>query len=170
MTNFNFFNMTESVKEKMLSEVEMDISNGILYTSGRFNDTGIKQYPIFLKDSIKSGSEEVLEALIVDNDCLNETEISNGKSKKVPSNAAQLIAQSEFNRFYIRAVCLEAIENGIDDVEIYRARQSSWSRPESEAKIGNKINPKALLEDLRVSIGVEPKILPDVNSGLSVKI
>ena len=97
------------------------------------------------------------------------TELYNGKSRKVPSNAAKLISQSEFNRFYIRAVCLEAIEKDIKEIEVYRARPSSSSRPESEAMIGKKLSPKELLDDLRDSIGKEPKILPHINSGLSVK-
>jgi hypothetical protein len=64
---------------------------------------------------------------------------------------------------------LKSIENNIETVEIYRARESSWSRPESEMKIGTKINAIELLNDLRGSVGEEPKILPEVNSGLSVK-
>lgn len=170
MANFNFVNLTDSVRGKMLSEVEMDISKGNIYISGRLNELGIEKYVEFLKESIENGTEEILEALIRDNNCLNDTEISNGKTKKVSSNAAQLIAQSEFNRFYIRAICLEAIENDIESVEVYRARESSWSRPESETMIGRQINPKELLEDLRISIGVTPQILPEINSGLSIKI
>jgi len=37
-------------------------------------------------------------------------------------------------------------------------------------KIGNRINAKALLEDLRKTIGKESTILPEINSGLSVHI
>lgn len=170
MASFNFQNLTDSVRDKMLSEVEMDIANENLYVSGRLNQTGIEQYSVFLKESIKDGNEETLEASLIDNDCLKKTEVHNGKINKVPSNSAKLIAQSEFNRFYIRAICLEAIESGIEYVEVYRSRESSYSRPESEAMIGRQINPNKLLEDLRVSIGVTPKILPDINSGLSVKI
>ncbi len=170
MANFNFVNLTDSVRTKMLSEVEMDISKDNIYISGRLNELGAEKYVEFLKESIENGTEETLEALIDDNNCLNDTEFSNGKTKKVPSNAAQLIAQSEFNRFFIRAVCLEAIENGIENVEVYRARESSWSRPESEVMIGKQINPTELLEDLRSSIGIAPQILPEINSGLSIKI
>lgn len=171
MANFNFLNLTDSVRNKMLSEVEMDISKGELFISPRLNVNGIKEYPNFLKDSIKNGNEEFLEALIAQSNSLNETEVyGDGKTRKVAKNAALLLAQGEFNRFYIRAVCLEAIENSIDSVEVYRARESSQSRPGSELMLGEQINPNKLLEDLRTSIGVTPKILPDVNSGLSIKI
>lgn len=169
MANFDFQNLNESTREKMISEVEMDITRDKLYYSTRLNENGIDKYPTFLKESIKNGTEETLELLIQNNDCLLSTEFSNGKPKKVPRNAAQLIANSEFNRFYIRGVCLEAIEKKIDEVEVYRARQSRQARPESELMIGMKLDPTELLADLRDSIGELPKNLPDIYSGLSVK-
>lgn len=170
MGSFNFLNLSESVRQKMLSEVDSDFAAGNLYISSRLNSQGCESYLAYLKESIQNGSEETLESLIKQNDCLNKIEVHNGVTKKVPKNAAQLIAQSEFNRFYIRAVCLEAIEKGITDVEVYRARESSWARPESEALLGCKVNAADLLTDLRASIGASPQLLPDINSGLSVKI
>lgn len=169
MSSFVFLNLVESVREKMISEVDLDIANENLYISNRLNELGKENYPSLLKDSIKKGTEVSLEFLLLDNKYLLMTELYNGKSRKVPSNAAKLISQSEFNRFYIRAVCLEAIEKDIKEIEVFRARPSSSSRPESEAMIGKKLSPKELLDDLRDSIGKEPKILPHINSGLSVK-
>lgn len=169
MSSFVFLNLVASVRNKMISEIEMDIANENLYFSNRLNEIGIESYPSFLKNSVLNGAEDVLESLILNNNCLLVTEFANGRPKKVPTNAAKLIAQSEFNRSYIRAVCLEAIENNIEEVEVYRARYSTNIRPESEAAIGLKHNPKELLEDLRDSIGIQPKILPHINSGLSVK-
>lgn len=154
----------------MLSEVDSDFAAGNLYISSRLNSQGCEFYMTYLKESIQNGNEETLESLIKQNDCLNEIEVHNGVTKKVPINAARLIAQSEFNRFYIRAVCLEAIEKGVTYVEVYRARESSRERPESEALLGGKFNADDLLKDLRKSIGVSPQLLPDINSGLSVKI
>lgn len=67
----------------------------------------------------------------------------------MPKNAAIILAQSEFNRFYIRGLCLRAINENIDTLKIYRARESSQKRPKSEAKIGTCINARELLEDIR---------------------
>ena len=33
-----------------------------------------------------------------------------------------MLAEGEFNRFYIRAVCLRSIESGTSDVVVYRAK------------------------------------------------
>ncbi len=169
MNNFNFKNLTESVRKKMISEVKGDISSNKLYFSDRLNALGKRIYTDALLSAITDGSEFDLQQNLESENYFNSQELRNGKSVKVPSNAAQLLAQSEFNRFYIRGVCLQAIEEGISQVEVYRARESSWSRPESERKIGTKINPNELLNDLREHIGREPLILPEVNSGLSIK-
>ena len=168
MVDFKFENLTSSVREKMVSEIDSDIQNEQLYISNRLNEEGKIKFPELLKDSALNYNEKGLSENL--NGFFNTQEEVNGKIKKVPSNASTLLSQSEFNRFYIRAVCLEAIEKKDENVKIYRARESSWSRPESEALIGNTVNANELLTDLRESIGVSPKLLPEINSGLSVKL
>jgi hypothetical protein len=168
MAKFNFLNLTESVRQKMQSEINSDIESKNLYMSNRLNDNGKLEYPNLLLDAAQNNDEVELEKNL--GGYFNATEEINGKVKKVPSNAATLLAQSEFNRFYIRAVCLQSIEDKIENVKIYRARESSWARPESEILIGNNINAEKLLKDLRETIGKSPNLLPDINSGLSVKL
>ncbi|MGX5683401.1 hypothetical protein ACWKWW_02475 [Chryseobacterium cucumeris] len=120
--------------------------------------------------SVKLGDEESFEILLKFPNFFNETEIKNGKQSKVPKNASTLLCQSEFNRYYIRGLCLKALKDKIESVEIYRGRQSSFVRPESEVQIGKKLDPLELLEDLRNSIGKQPKLFPEINSGLTIKI
>ncbi len=168
MANFNFENLTTSIREKMTSEINSDIQNKKLYISNRLNEAGKLKYPELLKKSaLKNTEKELAESL---KNFFNIQEVIKGKIKKIPSNASTLLSQSEFNRFYIRAVCLEAIENRDGKVEIYRARESSWSRSESEELIGILVNANELLTDLRENIGKTPKLLPVINSGLSVKL
>ncbi len=167
---FDFENLDDDTRELMLSEIRNDIEQENLYISERLTDLGKENYASFLLDAAKDGDEETFQILLDSGIHFNSTFLRQGNPVKMPSNASQLLAQSEFNRYYIRAICLKAIMNNIVNVEIYRARQSSRSRPESEAKIGQFLSAKELLEDLRISIGIEPRILPEVNSGLSVKI
>jgi len=170
MAKFNFLNLDQNVRSLMLSEINTDIETDNFYVSERLNDTGKENYATFLIDSVTNSDEETLEALLDFTTHFNPTSLRQGKPVKIPSNASTLLCQSEFNRYYIRALCAHAIANDINEVEIYRARESSWSRPESEAKIGKKISAQDLLDDLRSSVGAEPKLMPEVNSGLSVKI
>lgn len=170
MAKFDFRNLDEETRQLMLSEIQSDIEHNKLYVSDRLNDIGKTNYPILLIKSVETCDEESLEKLLDISINFNDTYLRQGKPVKMPSNAATLLSQSEFNRYYIRAICLKALNKNIYNIQIYRARESSWVRPESEAKIGTTISAKDLLEDLRNSIGVEPKLFPEINSGLSVKI
>jgi hypothetical protein len=170
MSDFNFLNLTEDIRQHMLAEMNSDVEAGRFYISPRLNNYGVEAYPALMTNAIREGDASTLQMRLKAGIFFNPTYLRQGKAVKMPSNAAQLLAQNEFNRFYIRAVCLKAIANDIEMVEIYRARESSWARPESEMRIGVKIKATDLLEDLRKSVGEEPSLLPEINSGLSVKL
>lgn len=170
MAKFNFLNLDAETRRLMLLEIESDLSSQRLYVSDRLNDIGKKSYQNYLIQSVKEGDEESLEKLLDIATHFNSTYLRQGKAVKMPSNASTLLCQSEFNRYYIRAICQRAINDKIETLEIYRARESSWTRQESEAKIGSTISAKDLLQDLRESIGIEPKLFPEINSGLCAKI
>lgn len=170
MSKFNFLDLTEDIRQLMIGEINADISEGQLFISGRLNQKGQDVYPLILINAVENGDEESLQEELDENNLFNSQEMRGDKMVKVPSNASKLLAQSEFNRYYIRAVCLKSIEKGLDEVEIYRARESSSSRSESDSRIGEKIIAGELLEDLRASIGIQPQILPEINSGLSVTL
>jgi hypothetical protein len=82
------------------------------------------------------------------------------------------MAEGEFNRFYVRGLCRRALAEGIERLEVYRAKEVSEPRPESWNKIGNLMDPQAVLIDVRVSIGVETALgMPQgPNSGLTLRI
>lgn len=170
MGSFTFINLNDDIKNLMNQEIEKDIQEDNFYLSERLNDEGKKVYKDLLVKSIEEGDEELFEKDLDINKYFNPTYPRQGKLVKTPVNAAKLLTQCEFNRYYIRAICLKALESGQNEVEVYRARQSSWSRPESGAKIGQKLRVEELILDLRNSVGKEPKVLPEVNSGLSVKL
>ncbi len=94
------------------------------------------------------------------------------KPVRVPITAPDTLAEGEFNRFFVRGLCVKAIEDGIPEVEVYRGKQVNQPRPQSEAMIGKRISAKRLLDDLRVSQGVEPALglPPGPNSGLTVRL
>jgi len=125
MANFNFVNQTDEVRKFMLDELNSDIQSGNLYLSSRLNKIGQVRYPEYIKDSIQSGSEATLQNNLESGVYFNPTYERQGKPVKMPSNAAQLLAQSEYNRYYIRGLCLKAISDNLESVVIYRARESS---------------------------------------------
>lgn len=170
MAKFNFKDLDDQVRALMVEEIQSDIAEDKLYLSSRLNAFGVSNYPDYLLQAAREGDEETLEVLLDINTCFNPSDYSKGKPSKMPKNSSKLICQSEFNRFYIRAICRKSILDNKEFVIVYRARESSWSRPESEAKIGVRLSAKELLDDLINSIGDKPTILPEVNSGLSVML
>lgn len=89
----------------------------------------------------------------------------------VPVTAHTTMAEGEFNRFYIRAICLRAIDKGQPNVLVYRGRHSDEPRPESERLIGTPISAQKLLSDLRASPGVDAAFgLAKPSSGITVKL
>lgn len=172
---FNFENLDEHTRQLMLDEINYDINNHQLYFSKRFNDNGVRLYPTLLQQSVTNGDEQSLALTIRTNDCFKEHEERRTKSGvtlvKVPETANQILAESEFNRFYIRALCVRAIKSSMQ-LKVYRGRYSDNPRVESEMMIGKTIDAVKLLDDLRTNIGVDTALgLPSgPNSGLTVKL
>lgn len=170
-------NLDGATRDGMLAELDQDeavVPPDDVYLSPRLSPLGATRYRALLREAIVSGDDQSLESGIAQPGMLNssETSIRRGKpvTSKMNSRAAQTMAEGEFNRYYIRGLCRRALAAGMSHVEVYRARASSWARPESEALIGSQIPCDELLEDLRTHIGTEPTLLPDVNSGLSVRL
>ena len=173
---FNFKDLDQNTRELMDDEVDYDIQNGRLYIGKRLNDFGKSNYPKLLKKAIKDGNEYSLANDLKNHNCIKIKEERNTKNGitlvNVASNANETLAEGEFNRFYIRALCLKVMKDNAGVLEIYRAKPVSNPRPESQIKIGETVNPEKLLNDLRANIGINTILgLPQgPNSGLSVRI
>lgn len=172
----NLENLDAQIRELMMGEIDFDIARGRLFLSERLNELGKQQYPDLLKKSVINGNDETLSHDLLKYGLFNPTyprRSQNGKTTqvKMPSNAHITLAEGEFNRYYMRAVCLRAIEQNAT-VEVYRAKEVSQPRSESEAKLGLELDPKKLLVDLRANIGTDTAlgIPPGPNSGLSIRI
>ena len=170
-------NLDKMTRQYMTEELERDVKNGRLYLSPRLSEKGKKDYESLLRQAIRNGNDETLAQALRSDGRLMSIERKRKRSggatnARVPAIAAETLAEGEFNRFYIRGLCLRAIEEGIPELVIYRAKEVANPRPESQRMIGNTISAKALLDDLRAHIGVDTALgLPaGPNSGLSVRL
>jgi len=145
-----------------------------VYRSPRLNDNGKARWVALLGEAAAKHDDAWLAGQLRSESLLKKEETATRKGKtyvkSVPVTAPGTLAEGEFNRWYIRGLCVRAIAEGIKSVIVYRARGSDNPRPESEALIGAKMDPGALLEDLPKFQGKEPSLLPYVNSGLSVRL
>lgn len=172
--SFLFKNLSNETRQYMKEEAEYDIQKGTLYLSERLSATGKEVYPALLLKSIESGNEDTLASSLIGH--FNPTYLrKNPKGgfthAKMPSSQNQTLAEGEFNRFYIRALCRIALLSGVK-LRIYRAKLSSVPRDESENLIGKFIDAERLLQDLRTNSGKNTVLgLPSgPNSGLSVEL
>lgn len=173
--SLNYRHLDERTRALMLAEIDRDISAGTLYLSDNLSEQGCADYPTLLRSAAQNGTDATLAAAL--SKCLNSHEkprrLKSGGYSKPPimrSNAHEMLAEGEFNRFYIRAVCLRVIEDGIKEVVVYRAKEVANARSTSEQMIGQRISPEALLNDLRIHPGVDTALglPPGPNSGLCV--
>lgn len=168
--------LDELTRAEMAAEVTDDVANGNLYLSPRLSEIGRRDYPHLLHDAVARYDETWLAAQLRMGGRLNTRELSRSKTGKVidklvPINAADTLAEGEFNRFYLRGLCRRALAAGMTEIEVYRAKEVASPRSESVALIGRRLGAAALLDDLRVSVGVETALgLPAPNSGLSGRL
>lgn len=172
--SFTFKNLTGETRRYMAEEVNYDLKNDKLYMSERLSVEGKSVYPALLLKSIESGTETTLAQSLLGK--FNPTYLrtnSNGTftSVKMPCNQNIMLAEGEFNRFYIRALCRIAIQKD-RRLKIYRAKFSTTPRIDSERKIDSFIDANQLLWDLRNNSGTDTALglPPGPNSGLSVEL
>ncbi len=169
-------NLDDDTRRSMLAELEHDQSAGKLYLSKRLSDAGRRDYPALLRQALESHNDDWLAAQLRSSGRMAERETyqraGGTHERAVPVNAAETLAEGEFNRFYLRGLARRVIEEGKGRLVVYRAKPVSQPRAESELLIGAPVDPAALLADLRENVGVDGalKLPPGPNSGLSAKL
>lgn len=171
-------NLDERTRQLMLAEMDYDIAHNQLHISPLLSGQGQRDYASLLREAIQSGNDETLAESLRAHRRLIKTQ-PRRKPKggyaiaSTPENAAEMLAESEFNRYYIRALARRAIEEGIPELVIYRAKPARNPRPESDARVETTLPAEDLLADLRAHPGDEPPALgvpSGPNSGLSVRL
>ncbi len=159
-------NLDELTREKMLDEVDRAERAGQLHLSNRLTEEGRKRYPDLLRRAVRAG-DAVSFAAALRSHLRTHYETQSGKRQKVPTNAAEILADGEFNHFYVRAMCTRAAEEG-RSLEVYRAGTVEKPRPKSEALIGTHPEPDELLASLRAGLSFRSGM--DVPGGPGSKI
>lgn len=174
---FKLENLDAQTRNHMTAEIKADIAATKLYFSNRLSGRGRAEYAQLLQQAAEDRDDSWLSNELRNNGRLNEME-ERRKPKggttmaRVPIIAPETLAEGEFNRFYIRGLCVRALTAGTTELIIYRAKEVENPRPESVAKIGQRISAQALLDDLRANPGVDTALglPPGPNSGLSARL
>lgn len=143
-------NLDAITRAHMLDEVGL----GGHYVSPRLTPEGVAAWPSLMQAASKSHNDDWLAQELVNRNFVRAEEsytrdaVTRTRRVNQP-HAAQQLAEGEFNRYYLRGLCQRAKQEGKDQLVIYRGKEVSSPRPESEAKIGTHVSSAALLENLR---------------------
>jgi hypothetical protein len=168
-------NLDQITRNFMMQE----IASGGHYISPRLTTQGQIDWPELMKEAAKGYNDDWLSAQLLNRSLLlnEESYTRNNISRTRRINkeqAAQQLAEGEFNRYYIRGLCLRAISEGIETLIVYRGKEVQDPRPESQAKIGSSVAVDQLLLNLRSNDFVEIEkafgIPGGPNSGLTCKL
>jgi len=172
---FKFENLDETTRSSMLQVIEEAYITENIYYSKRFNQAGNSEWLPLLKQAAQQFDEHWLAYQLESNRLMVDFEGARTPSdgyttKHVPHTAAETMAEGQFNRFYMLGLCKRARVEGITHLEIYRAKERSEPRPESQALIGNRLSINEIeiqLKEVNASFN-SPLIKP--NSGLCVRL
>lgn len=169
------YDLDPRTRELMLAEIELDEGSKGLYISRYLNNGGQNSWSSLLRQAATSGTPASLEAELKQRRCFREkaerrTPSGGVTMAAVPVTAAMTLAEGQFGMYYIRALCVRALEEKRQLI-VYRAKAVDRPRPESERLIGQHLDPQYTLDSLRSTMGVEPPTgIPMPNSGLSVHL
>jgi hypothetical protein len=168
-------NLDPTTRRFAIGELDDDLKSGAFHASERLRPTAIADYQHLLRESLRYYDDLWLEQrasdLLVDFET-RQTRSGGQTTAKIPEMASRMLAEGDFNRYYMRGVALRAIEEGRQVVEVYRARLSLEPRPDSAEAEGQRVQAKDVLDYLRGTTNVAPSDvrLGRPNSGLSVRL
>ena len=126
---YNFEELDET-RPWMLEEFKIEEKSGNPYRSRRLSGVGLRQFPIEMEKAIKEGNESTL-AQALSNSAYwlpDEPYQRSGKTFKKrinPAKAAESLARTEFNTWFVRGFARKLLEEGEEYCQVYRA-DSAW--------------------------------------------
>ncbi|MGX7826592.1 hypothetical protein ACTG9Q_16015 [Actinokineospora sp. 24-640] len=159
-------------KAAMLRELDADERGPGIYRSTRLTSAGHAAWTRLLRTALGEHDPGWLhERIALPTYWLShEQYVQNGmtRTRKVPGNAAQVHAESEFIKYYCRGLAVRSLDER-RGLRFARLKQVRTPRPTSEALIGTTVDPAKLLADLRSGDGPSIRgLLPGPGSGIGV--
>jgi hypothetical protein len=161
-TPYEFIELDEETRSLMHEELVLDVeSDSGLYASKVLTTVGLRDYPALLEQALLREDEAWLAARLNEGDRLEASPIA----------AAERLSRTEFNRYYIRAICRRAALHGVTVVVPYRAHYSEDQRSDSAGLEHSPQSAPRILANLRARAanGDPESKLGRVNSGMSAR-
>lgn len=126
-----FEELDEITREHMLTHFRREEASDQPYRSPGLTARGLDEWPKLMEVAIKAGDDDTLTAVMKSPVYWKESEIwiRNGVARERHVNvgqAAERLAVSEFNTWYVRGLGARLITEGVDECEVYRAAEPKW--------------------------------------------
>ena len=147
----NYMQLNETVRRFMVQEYEQ----GGHYISPRLNEGGRARWIGLLKDALQYHTDVWLERELIRRNSFVATEYLKPAMGKTVTRAvnseqvAKILAEGEFNRFYLRALCLAAKTRGITHLIVTQGRVIPNAPAEGRISVGTAVEVNNLLNILR---------------------
>lgn len=134
-----FEELDNQTREHMLREFQEE-QRGRPYESPEMTTLGKAEFPHLMEKAIKEGNEVTLSLdLSKIGFWLPEGRRRDGISYKInPTYAAERLALTEFNTWYVRGLAKKLMDEGVEYCEVYRADSAKEPRPECLDHDGKK--------------------------------
>lgn len=172
---FEFKHLDDVTRGYMLEEIQAARQEKNLYYSRRFNDSGVARWPELLAQAARRHDEYWLACQLEEEGLMRGLEGARTPSggytiRYVPHTAAGLLAEGQFNRYYILGVCRRALAERKSAVVVYRAKHRSEQASEPDEITGSSLDAQVLHAELRLHETSLAHRLLLPNSGLSVSL
>lgn len=170
-----YLNLDTETRGFMAEELAISVEAGKIYLSNYLTDNGKQDWLPLLSAACESGTDIILGNELRQNNRLKIKALRKKPRSEemveydVPFTAHETLAEGQFNRLYIRAMCRRALKNGQTTVRVYRAAEREKERQASIALVDTDIDATELLAKLRDALDFNTGF-PEPNTGLCVTL
>lgn len=132
---YDFDELDEITRKWMLEEFQQEENVGNPYRSPRLSSLGLSVFPKEMEKAIREGNEETLAHVLSNSAYWQSSEtfergFKTHTRKINPVKAAEFLAHTEFNTWYVRGLARRLIEEGEEHCQVYRAAPAWQPRGE----------------------------------------
>lgn len=156
---YNFEELDQITRNYMLTEFNKE-QDGLPYLSKRMTAVGHGVFADLMRDAILDGNEVTLAAALgAPEYWVHATpRIAGGQVRVNTRAAAEALACTEFNTWYVRGFTRRLLDEGVTDCEVYRAAFAYQPRLECLQYEGRLLPVQALYDGHRAKYWPEPGI------------
>jgi hypothetical protein len=158
---FKYEQLDDLTRKWMMVEFESEQANGLPYFGKVLSPTGRAAFPNLMRAAIANGNEETLARSLaaprywLDSEPYERNGVLRIRNVNVVQ-AAERLAATEFNTWYVRGLTRRAIEEGIQNCEVYRAAEPKWQPAECANHEGVRYSVKDVYAGHRAKYWPEP--------------